>query len=1074
MKRLLLAAGALLASFSLFAQDDVLWIRHASISPDGNRIAFSWQGDIYTAGIAGGDAQRVTSNTAYDSDPLWTADGKKIIFSSYRELSKDIWIIDAKGGEPVRITDFPGAETPLFVTRTGAVVFSSDIQPNPAYSVFPVSTQTWQIQTDGTGLKVFSDIDMQNVTVNYNGIILYEDRKGYEDVYRKHHTSSVTRDIWEYMPRKNQYVRLTGFNGEDRNPVFASNGNDYYFLSERDGTFNVWKSSISSPEEYRQITSFEKHPVRNLTISANDVLAFTHNGSLYTCVPGTSPVKVTVNVRKDSNVRPVQKRRANSGIKAMSPSPNDEEIAVIMNGELFVISPDQHVTRRLTDTPEQERDCSFSADGRTIYFDSERDGEWGIYRISLANKDDRYFSFSYDFKEERVTKKGQTCFQPTVSPDGKWLAYLRNRSEIVVKDISNGKTNGKEKAYLKGALYSYTDGDLSFEWSPDSRHILTDYLGEGRWSGSDIAMIDVESGTVTDITKSGYDDYSFRWALDGKAMVWMSSRDGGNNVHMMFFDRKAMNNFNLSEDDEKIAKLLAKKEEKKPETKKDDSKKKNESKKAVKDSTAKADKFNPDLENLEDRIIRLTPVSGVSGRPYLSTDGKKLFYCQMGEKSSNLCCLDVKKGDVKVVKRGWRGWMLPSADGKSLYLMNGSSFEKYNIAGGTSKTISYNGEYEFRPAEEREYIFNHEWKQVSEKFYDVNIHGVDWKGMYDNYAQFLPYIDNDFDFNELLGELLGELNASHTGSRYRPAQGVKTGCLGAIFDMNYDKKGLKILEILPGSPLLDCEKEIKAGDVIIAVDGVEIKAGEQWYTAFTDKVGKRTMIKVQSAKPSKTFDVFVKPVSRGAQNAMLEERWIRSREEIVANLSGGRIGYVYVSAMNQDSYRSVYHKLFGKYRTCEAVIVDTRYNGGGNLHDQLATLLDGKRYIDITPRGDYFGSEPRRKWYKPSCVVVNEYCYSDAHIFPYVYQTLGIGKVIGAPVAGTGTAVWWETQVNPDLVFGIPEMTMVGVKEGKPLENSQLEPDIVVYNTPESILEGRDLQLEKAVEEMLKEIDGQK
>ena len=191
---------------------------------------------------------------------------------------------------------------------------------------------------------------------------------------------------------------------------------------------------------------------------------------------------------------------------------------------------------------------------------------------------------------------------------------------------------------------------------------------------------------------------------------------------------------------------------------------------------------------------------------------------------------------------------------------------------------------------------------------------------------------------------------------------------------------------------------------------------------------------------------------------------------MVEKLSGGRVGYVHVAGMDSDSFREVYSKLLGKYRTAEAVIVDTRNNGGGWLHDDLATLLDGKAYIKFEPRGQYIGTEPYNKWTKPSCVLIGENNYSDACGFPYVYKTLGIGKLIGAPVPGTMTAVWWEQQIDPTIIFGIPQVGAIGLKEGRYLENLQIEPDILVYNDPASVLNGEDKQLEAAVKEMLKEI----
>ena len=1074
MKRVFTFIAAALISAALFAQENPLWLRKSAISPDGSTIAFSYQGDIFTVPSAGGEARQITANAAYDSDPLWTPDGKQIVFSSVRELSKDIWIVPAAGGQAKRLTTYAGAETPLAVSDDGLVYFYSVIQPDPSFDDFPGNPQVYTLSLKTGKISLFSPITMSSMSVNSNGIVLYEDYKGYEDPLRKHHTSSVTRDIWKYLPKKNQYQKLTGFEGEDRNPVFTRDGREFYYLSEKSGSFNVWHSILSAPEAVEQVTSFQNHPVRNLSISQTGVLAFSWNGELYTCTPGAQPAKVAITIRKDSNEREKILRSISEGVTSLAVSPNGKEIAVVAHGDVYVIAPEQKTARRITNTAEQERGVTFGEEGKSLFYAAERDGEWAIWKTELVRKEDKYFTFSYETKETRFTKKGQTCFQPQASPDGKWVAFLRDRTELVIKSTSGSK----EKSLLKGANYSYQDGDQEFEWSPDSRFILVNYEANGGWNNSDVALIDIESGKVTDLTRSGYSDGSFRWALGGKAMTWMSDRLGyrshgswgsEGDIFVMFFDNKALLEFTRSKEEDSIAKLLA------PDDKKDPKKApKKDSKKEEKKDTTKVEKekpFDPDLSNLEDKSIRLTPFSGNYGDYYLTADGTKLYFVRRGDKGRDLCCMDVKEGDIKVVRPGAGGILYPSKDGKTIYIL-GRGISKLSTQGDKVEPVSFRSEFEYKPAEERAYIFNHAWKQVNEKFYDKNIHGLDWDAMKANYEKFLPYITNNYDFQDILSEMLGELNASHTGARYRTGSQINVGHLGVLFDMQYKGKGLSIAEILPGSVLAVADPEIKAGDIILAVNGQEIEEGALWYDVLLNKAGERILVKVKKNKPKAEVDLFVTPTRSDAD--ALYKRWVRRREQMVEKLSNGRVGYVHVEGMNSASFREVYSNALGKYRGCEALIVDTRHNGGGWLHDDLATFLSGKAYLEFRPRGQYIGTEPFNKWNKPSCVLIGEDNYSDACGFPYVYKSLGLGKLIGAPVPGTMTAVWWEYQIDQSLVFGIPQVTSWGLAENRPLENLQIEPDILVYNTPESMLKGQDLQLEAAVAEMLLQLDGNK
>ena len=1066
MKKCIFAAFAVLASLLFInanAQDTPRWLRQSAVSPDGKTVAFCYQGDIFTVSTDGGEARQITTSPAYEADPLWSPDSKTLVFSSLREGTKDVWKVPACGGTPVRLTTFSGAETPVAVTPDGFVLFNANILPDVKTSAFPEGTQLYKISLDGGRETMLASMVVPAISVAADGTALFEDYKGYEDALRKHHTSSVTRDVWMWNLSDGTFRQLSRFKGENRNPVFAPDGKSYYYLSEQGGNFNVWKGSLYGASEPAQVSFLPTHPVRYLSISADGLMVFSWNGDLYAMREGGEPRKLDISLVKDKTVKDKIRRNSALGANSVAPSPNGKELALESRGDIFVTSVDYKLTRRITCTPERERGVAFSPDGRDLYYAAERNGHWGIWKTSLQNKSDKYFTFTYDLKEERVTEPGVTCTDPSVSPDGKYLAFFRDRTDIVVRDIKSGK----EKTVLSGALYSYRDGDLDFKWSPDSRYLLSDYAANGGWNNSDVALIDIENGTVTNLTRSGYSDGGFRWALGGKAMTWTSDRAGyrshgswgaERDVYIMFFDGEAYYKFTRDKEEDDIEKML----------KEDDKKaKKQEEKDSLKAEKGKIDKLVLDLDNREDRIVRLTGSSGRMGDHYLTPDGSKLFYVQRLERGYDLCQLDVKKKSIKIISKGFSGSFTPSSDGKTLFIPGALGIKKFDINSAKSESVSFSDDYDYYPAAEREYILAHAWKEVKEKFYDPTIHGIDWDGFYKNYAQFLPYIDNNYDFRELLSEMLGELNASHTGARYRTLGTSGSGRLGVLYDESHTGPGLKISEILPGSCLAMVKPDLKPGDIIISVNGSEIAPGTPWYTALEYKVGKKTVLGIKSGNKEST--VTVKPVGSDANG--LYKRWVRSREKEVERLSGGRIGYVHVKGMDSDSFREVYSNALGKYRTCEALIVDTRHNGGGWLHDDLATLLSGKAYIDFTPRGQYIGTEPYSKWNKPSCVLVCEDNYSDASGFPYVYKQLGIGKLIGTPVPGTMTAVWWETQIDPTIIFGIPEVTSISRADGSVLENQEIEPDVLVFNDPASVLGGEDKQLEAAVAELLKQLD---
>ncbi len=1056
------------------------WLRKNAISPDGKSIAFGYKGDLYVVPVNGGQARQLTSDSAYDSNPMWTADGSKIVFMSTREGNQDIYVTAAEGGIPKRMTFFPLNETLVAVEPDGSILFTTNIGTDATADQYPGDIQLYRVPVEGGRPQMVLPMELGMVSVNARGEMLYEDIKGYEDSFRKHHTSSVTRDIWLYKPADKSFTKVVDFQGEDRNPVFAADGDKFWFLSERSGALNVYRSSVSNPSKVEQLTYVTGDPIRYLSASKDGMLSYSFRGDLYT-IDGNAEASeaafaagakmVAIDVVADNGAREAEYGLMSSGIRYAAAANSGKEMAIVVRGDVFVIGMDVQLTKRITATAEQERGVSFAEDGRSIYYASERNGHWGIYKASIKNKSEKYFITATEIEEELITDPAQTCFQPEVSPDGKKIAFLRDRSELVVKDLGNGK----EKSLHKGVNYSYTDGDQHFAWSPDSKSILCNWYADGGWNNSDVALIDVESGKITNLTQSGYSDGSFRWALNGRAMTWSSDKAGyrshgswgtEDDIYIMFFDGKKYYEFNRSEEFEKIAKFFED-ADKKDSDKKDEKAEKKEAKDSLK-AEKKAAAEPLDLDGRRDRIVRLTRASGHLGDYFLSPDGKKLYYSARDNDGMSLYCLDVKKGSVKVVSKGSSGRFFTSPDGKSVYMFGRSGVSKFDLNAGTTKSISFRGEYTYDRAAEREYIFNHIWKQMGEKFYDPELHGVDWEGYKAEYAAYLPYIDNNYDFQEMLSEMLGEMNGSHTGARYRPALRYNYGYLGLIYDREWTGDGLKIAEVLPGSPIVAIDNEIKAGDIISAIDGKPIKAGEDYFTLFRAKGGRRVAVTVEK-KGKKAETLYLNALT--SESDLLYKRWVRRREEMTEKLSDGRVGYVHVKGMNSDSFREVFSNMLGKYRACEAIIVDTRHNGGGWLHDDLLTLLSGKEYVRYEPRGQYIGHDPFTKWTKPSCVLVGEDNYSDASGFPYAYKALGLGKLIGAPIPGTMTAVWWETQVDETLVFGIPQVGNMSASEGVYIENHQIEPDILVYNDPESVLRGEDKQLEAAVAEMLRTLD---
>ena len=1076
MKKNILTAVLLTASLTMSAQQHPLWMRYPAISPDGSTIAFAYKGDLYSVPATGGEARQLTTNAAFDSRPIWSPDGKQIAFASNREGSMDVYVINAKGGAPIRLTTNSGSEIPIVFKDDTHILFSADVMPTAQSLIFPGDfNQVYEVSTTGGRPKLYSTLPMENISINGKGEILYHDKKGYEDPWRKHHQSPICRDIW--MLADGKYKKLTSFAGEDRNPVWASDQQSFYYLSEQDGTFNIYHRSIGSNSD-QQLTHYKGNPVRFLSSATNGTLCYGYDGEIYTVREGAEPQKVDISIISDTDERSLVKSIKTWGATEFSLSPNGKEVAFILHGDVYVTSTQYKTTKQITDTPEQERNVQFSPDGRSLVYASERGGCWQIYQAKIKNANEKQFAYCTDIEEEQIVKTGITSQQPAFSPDGKEVAFFEDRATIRVVNLKSKEI----RTVLDGKyIYSYSDGDNWFEWSPDSKWILSSYIGTGGWNNSDIALTKADGkGETHNLTNSGYNDGNGRWVLDGKAILFESDRAGyrshgswgaEDDAYLMFFDLDAYERFRMSKEEVELADANKDVKEKKEDEKKEEQKKKDD-KKAEEKGKVNVEKVKPlelDLDNCRDRIVRLTANSSHMGDAVLSPKGDKLYYQAAFEGDYDLWMHDLKDGKTQLVLKGvGRGGIDTDKDFKNLYLCNGSNIKKVDIASMKSSNIDFEAPFNYKPAEERQYLFDHVWRQVKDKFYDPQLHGVDWEDYRKTYEKFLPYINNNFDFAEMLSEMLGELNASHTGCRYRASgASMSTAALGVFLDPSYEGDGLKIQEVIKRGPFDIKKTNVTAGCIIESIDGTPIKAGMDYYPLLDGKAGKTVRLGIKPAK-GKAFEVNIKAISASAQDDILYKRWVERNRAYVDSISGGRIAYVHVKAMDSESFRTVYSELLSdKNRNRDAVIVDERHNGGGWLHDDLCTLLNGKQYQEFVPHGKYVGRDPFNKWVKPSCVLICENDYSNGHGFPWVYKELGIGKLIGTPVAGTMTAVWWETLMDRSLVFGIPQVGCRGM-DGKFGENTQLNPDITVYNTPEDIINGHDTQLERAVKEMMK------
>ncbi|MBR5884004.1 MAG: PD40 domain-containing protein, partial [Bacteroidaceae bacterium] len=818
-------------------------MRYPAISPNGEQVAFTYKGNIYVVPSQGGQAKRITPMTGYNFNPVWSPDSKTLAYANDRYGNFDVFTISASGGTPTRVTTNSAKEVPYAFSNDGNTIYFGATIADPAQSALvPKGSmeELYAVPVKGGRYEQVLATPAQFISFSEDGkTFLYQDRKGGENEWRKHHTSSITRDIWLYDTATGKHTQQTQWEGENRNPHFAKDGKSFYYLSEQGGTFNVWQMPIGKASEAKQVTSFKTHPVRFLSAADNGMLCFGYNGEIYTMQEKQQPKKLGIEIVSDDPTGKNNYFSVSSGSYG-TVSPDGKMIATISRGELFVTAVDYPTTKRITQTAQSEVAPTFAADNRTIAYASERDGNWNIYTATVVRKDEPNLAYATLIEEKPLFKDNRIDRSyPQYSPDGKELAFVEGRCRLMVLDIKSGKV----RQITDGSKHYSTTGYMDYSWSPDGKWFAVSYTGNQHDPYSDIGIVSAKGGEIHNLTNTGYFDESPQWVMGGNAIVFSTDRFGmrshaswgsQNDIMIVYLNRKSYELARMSKEDYELykeAEKKAKEEKEKAEKEKAEKEKgKNKDKKAdesKKPDEKKTEDIVVELDNIEERIVRLTSRSGSLSGFSMNKEGDKLFYMMSYDGSYDMWQLDLRDRSNKIIFNDVSGSLQWDKKMENMFIF-GSKTGKYKGGNGAYTGISIRGEMNMDLAAEREYMFDRIYRQEKERFYHVDMHGVDWNAMRDNYARFLPHINNNFDFAEMASEWLGELNVSHTGCSFSPSYDGNsdiTADLGLFYDFTHKGNGLKVSEIIVGGPFDKATSQLKKGDIIEKINGTEITEG---------------------------------------------------------------------------------------------------------------------------------------------------------------------------------------------------------------------------------------------------------
>lgn len=1072
MKRHILLLAALFCCNFSFAQNRP-FVRFPALSPDGKTLSFSYQGDICLVPVEGGTANRLTIHEGYEGISLWSPDGKNIAFVSNRFGNDDIFVMPTSGNGQTRRLTYHSAKDVVTDWHGETLYFSTkreNVQIEREREIHQISA------TGGTPKLALQALGDEAVISPDGRFIAYT--RGINTNDRYAYKGAAQKDIWLFDTKNNVFKQITAFAGNDINPQWADNRTLLY-ISAESGKFNIYKITLdengapkTKPEA---LTKYKDDNVRYFKVSKNGkTVAFEYETDIYvTDIENGSPRLVNISIPSDFRMTPIEYRNSSGDMQSFGISPNGKLIAFAVRGEIFVKENGKEKPRsvRITNHPANDKNPEWLNDS-TLVFSSDRFGQYDLMLVRSADPAQKNIFRALKLEEIRLTESKEDEEDFAVSPDGKKIAYRRGLGELRVAEIENGKIKSVTQLLNSWASPS------GLTWSPDGRFLA--YSLEDLLFNEEIYIQPVDGGKAVNVSMHPKQDYSPKWSPDGSKLGFLSARNNGD-VDVWFVWLK-------KSDWEKTALDWEREEEAEKEDNKGNAPE--AGKKQGEKPEEKVVKTEIDFERIHERLVQLTSLPGNESDLNISKDGKTFYFVtnRSGRASFNA------DNDLFSVK--WNGKELknltsgntspyavtPDKNVKSLYyLTKGGRMSKIDLAGAKSEGLPFNASYTVNHPAERMQIFEEAWRTINNGFYDPQFHGRNWEALRKKYRERAEKASTERDFRDVVNLMLGELDASHMGlygSDRAILPNETTGLLGIAIEPL--KEGVKILRVVPNTPADREKSKLNTGEVITAVDGVSITAADNFYAFFINKAGQEVLLTVKDAE-GKQREVVIVPVA--SLNEQLYEEWVIERRKLTEKLSGGKLGYLHISGMDWESFERFEREITAVADGKEGIVIDVRYNGGGWTTDYLMITLGSRQHAYTVPRGAAQNLEKEHKnfrsfypfserlpfavWTKPSIALCNESSYSNAEIFSHAYKNLKLGTLVGMPTYGAVISTGGRTLIDGSLVR-LPFRGWYSYQGDENMELIPAKPNVELDNAPDSKFKGRDEQLEKAVNLLLK------
>ncbi|MEG1648896.1 MAG: PDZ domain-containing protein, partial [Rikenellaceae bacterium] len=1029
---------------------------------NGNDVVFSYAGDLYKVAVSGGEARRLTSHVGYEMFPRFSPDGKTIAFTGQYDGNTEVFTIPTEGGEPLRVTYTATNKRDDIGDRMGPnnivmawtpdgerIVYRNRISDGFIGKLFTVSKEG--------GL---SDV----IPLPEGGFCCYSpDGKqlAYNRVMRefrtwKHYKGGMADDIWIYNPDKKSVDNITNNPSQDIMPMWI--GDEVFFISDRDRTMNIFSYNIST-KQTEKVTNFTDYDVK-FPSSNGSKIVFEKGGLLYFFDPSTRTVdQIHVTLASDNVYARGEQKNGADYVSSVSMSPSGERLAITARGEVFDVPSEKGVTKNITRSAgAHDRNAQWSPDGKSIVYISDKSGETELYLQDLSSS-----------KITQLTKDNNTYITDFVwSSDSRKIVYTDRKNRVNLLDVAAAK--------VSMLICDSVSAPRGVNFSPDNKWLT--YTRSAKNNIDIVYVYNIDERKEYAITDKWYDSSSPVFSTDGKYLLFTSLRD----FNPTYGSKEWNHIYNYSNG---VYLALLSKDTPSPFLATDvkvGSDKKSDS---VLDGEKKDDGISElvvkiDAQGITDRIVKL-PISQGSYHN-LYSDGNMVYY--FGRGATYVFNLKNQKEDVVAEQ----AYMDVAADNKKALFAKDNKYYVTNLSGGKVDlkdavnthdmkiTVDYNKEWA--------QIFDEAWRVYRDGFYLDNMHGIDWKAMKAKYEVLLPWVKNRLDLNYVIGEMIGELTCGHAyvnpGEVQRPMR-IETGLLGA--EISRDKSGFFRLEkILQGaswskdlrSPLTEPGILAKSGEYIVAIDGTPTNTVKNMYSLLSGKANVLTEISL-NAKPelAGARKVIITPLAN--EYPLYHYEWVQNNIRKVDEATGGKVGYIYIPDMGVEGLNE-FARYFYPQLDKEGLIIDDRANGGGNVSPMILERLSREPYRLTMSRGSSrVGTVPDAVQVGPKVCLINKYSASDGDLFPWGFRALGLGKLIGTRTWGGIVGISGSMPFIDGTDIRVPFFTSYDPKTGDwIIENHGVDPDILIDNNPLLEYNGDDEQLNRAIEEVMKEVKNRK